>query len=240
MAQTIQWFCIDWDIECDPPLNWINSSHLTVFDPSFMIPVAASLVSTHSSVVNIPKLIECNYAGLAVMALSSNCATTRQAGYFILDHLYPLVQAADFPDKNQVLLVLESLANVLPNRSMEVFPQLSGIFALFVAQSLMVMLKPELDVYPSINRFYLQKEIVNSQDIPLFYDLFYSESDDAKKERLWMLRLLVCGLKGQLDIELFQKRRVVPILCGFYASPLSDGVSKKLVLEVILLLSLFL
>ena len=66
---------------------------------------------------------------------------------------------------------------------------------LFVAQALGILLRPEHSLYPLVNRFLLQRPAMDTTDMPMFYGLFYSSSADFRGERLWMLRLLACGLK---------------------------------------------
>ena len=132
------------------------------------------------------------------MALCSSSVHTRQIGHFVIYHYYEALKESSVKEKNQVILLLDSLRNSMVSTPEEAFPVISGIIASFVAQGLMILMKPESDMYPLVNRFCLQRDQIDLFDIPMFYDLFYSTNEDCRKERIWMLRLISNGIKSKL------------------------------------------
>lgn len=71
------------------------------------------------------------------------------------------------------------------------------------------------------------------QQIPLFHDLFHSSAVNFRTQQLWMLRLAYAGLNLEDDAWLYIRSTILETLMSFYASPLSDIESKKLILQVI-------
>eukprot|EP00842_Homolaphlyctis_polyrhiza_P001020 jgi/Hompol1/1919/HPOL_002798-RA len=132
------------------------------------------------------------------------------------------------------MLLLEGLKNGIspPVKPAKVPLRVPTIIASFCAQALMILLKPESDMYPLINRFLLQRPVIDFADIPMFYVAFYSSSDNCTKERLWILRLLSMGLKTAADFKLYKRRRVLEILMGYLQSSMAEYVSHKLILEI--------
>ncbi|KAI8916775.1 ribosome 60S biogenesis N-terminal-domain-containing protein [Powellomyces hirtus] len=256
MAHTCQGFGVDAGISADSAAATtmrVFSSRLSpLYDPAFFLPlIASSLIVPDSHTqpaISARTLLESNSLGLAVLALSSNSDATRRAGYFILDLAYPYIiaSAEQLKERNQILLALDGLKNAIGERKDAMISKFAttqgrgdtqripSIMALFIAQALMVAIKPEHEMYPLINRFFLQRPVVDMEDIPMFYELFYSASDNCRKERVWMLRLLTCGLKSAADYRLYKRRHVVDILLSFYPSPLADTQTRKLVLEFLL------
>ena len=84
-----------------------------------------------------------------------------------------------------------------------------------------------------MNRFLLQRPVLDIRDVPMFYELFFSTSENFKKERVWMLRLLSNSVACFDDYQVLKRRHVWDILCSFYHSCISDDYERKLILEVI-------
>ena len=73
------------------------------------------------------------------------------------------------------------------------------MIAIFVAQAIPLLMKPESDMYPVINKFLLQRPFLDWNDIPLFYSFLQSSKADVwRKERLWIVRLVMHGFKSDL------------------------------------------
>ncbi|TPX63386.1 hypothetical protein SpCBS45565_g06637 [Spizellomyces sp. 'palustris'] len=246
MAHTCQWFPTDMELEAVQPSNGhsaearaigeVYSSRLApLYDPKFFLPLVAGSLIHGSTHVDSRRLVESNALGLAIMALSSDRDSMRKAGYFVLDLAYNLLYESTMKERNQIILLLEGLKNAVVKREEgnQGTQRVPAVLALFIAQGLMILLKPENEMYPLVNRFFLQRPIVDLEDVPMFYGLFYSASDNSRKERVWMLRLLSCGLKTAEDYRLYKRRHVVDILMGFFSSSMSDTMTRKLVLEVI-------
>jgi hypothetical protein len=237
MAFTIHWFPYDRDIQQLDAIESTKYAYSTrmnpTYDPAFFLPLAACLLKDHAENLDIHRFIESNLLGLAVMSLASNHICTRQAGHFILSTAYSLIDGSTLKGRNQIMLLLSYLRNSIPVEDKNEIKALPSLITSFVAQSLMILLKSESDMYPVINTFILQRPLLDLEDIPLFYSLFYSNSQDSKNERIWMLRLLKNGLNNVMDFQIFQRRHVCEILLTFYSSGFSDHQTRKLILEIL-------
>lgn len=235
MASTIHWFPSTLDIQIrESSINQLTSSKMNpLYDPSFILPLVACLIKDYRELIDPHRLIECNALGLAIMALSSQKLATRQAAHFIISNSYDLIDQSEVKERNQVMLLLKSLRNAIPIEKQDEISPIPSLITSFAAQALMILLKPESDMYPMINQFCLQRPILDLEDIPLFYSLFYSNTQDHRKERIWILRLLLNGLNSIEDYRIFQRRYVAEILITFFPSPLADKQMRKLIFEIL-------
>jgi Nucleolar pre-ribosomal-associated protein 1 len=237
MASSIHWFPFDRDIEVmDSGLasGATQSSRMQpTYDPAFFLPLIGSLLKDYSKHIDPHRLLESNALGLAVMALSSSSLHTRKAAHFILAHAFEVIENSSAKERNQVMILLHFLRNAMPIEKEDEITPIPSLIASFVAQALIILLKPESDMYPVINQFLLQRPVLDLEDIPLFYQLFYSSTEDGRNERVWMLRLLKNGLNSARDYHIMQRRHAFEILFSFFASPLADRQTRRLVLEII-------
>ncbi|CAG8444868.1 16777_t:CDS:10 [Acaulospora colombiana] len=200
-----------------------------VYDPSFFLPIFASLFS-YGNLLDCRKLIEINALGFIVVSLSSTVEDVRKAGYYLMDEFYVLLENANFREKKQVLLLLNSLKNSIVERRDGKPPQrLPTIITVFFAHALNIFTNPAHFMYPLINKFLLQRPLIDLEDIPMFYSLFHSSSDNHQKERVWILRLLSAGLKTDearlgynIRALLFVSRRQCFLQACDRGVPLSD------------------
>ena len=89
------------------------------------------------------------------------------------------------------MLVLEHAKNCIYSPVGEPIP---SVIALFLANCLQVLGAPESTLYPAFMRFLLQRATLDQRDVPMFYIMFYSASDDAEEDHRWLLRFLTEGL----------------------------------------------
>lgn len=130
-----------------------------LYDPKFFIPLVSAALIHGAERLDIRRAIETNILSLAVMALASDDENMRNAGYFVLDWAHAAVDACDLKERSQMVLLLEGLKNAITVRDP---PQrVPSVTALFVAQGLMILLKPESDMYPLVNRFLLQRPVID-------------------------------------------------------------------------------
>ncbi|KAG0336694.1 hypothetical protein BG000_006256 [Podila horticola] len=203
-----------------------------IYDPCFMLP----LFGTHMAFgtqLDSRKLIEANGLGMIIVALSSHDDTMRLAAFSLLDDFYGIVSLATMREKNQVMLLLDTLKNSIVDREDNAAPRIPTVITTFVAHALSTLLRPDHFMYPHVNKFCLQRPTIDMEDIPMFYSLFNSSSEQHRKERVWMLRLLAASLKTSEDYKLFKRRHVVDLLVAFFNSQLSEPLSKKIVIEIL-------
>ncbi|KAJ3092571.1 hypothetical protein HK102_005609 [Quaeritorhiza haematococci] len=128
----------------------------------------------------------------------------------------------------------DSNLNVTESGDAEDEPKrIPAIMTLFIAQACMILRHPDSHMYPHINKFLLQRPVMDLTDVPMFYNMFYSTTDFGRRERIWMLRLLAYGLNTAMDYRLYKRRHVLDTLTSFFQSPLADAQIRKLILEII-------
>ncbi|TPX31859.1 hypothetical protein SmJEL517_g04918 [Synchytrium microbalum] len=202
-----------------------NNESTDAYDAMFIVSALAAEVQEGGCAIR--RAVESGAVGLAVMTLASTDLSVRKIGGFVLSIVRASLELSIFKERNQIKLILDGLKNAIPDTSYRV-PTVS---ALFVALSLPLMLKPESSLFPLINRYWLQRAVVDLEDVPMYYELFFSGSDDCRRERSWMLRVLVNGLKTEQDYRVYKRRHVFENLMSFFSSTFCDANSQKLILE---------
>ncbi|CAA3031127.1 Hypothetical predicted protein [Olea europaea subsp. europaea] len=71
------------------------------------------------------------------------------------------------------------------------------------------------------------------QTIPLFQNFFWSSSVSFKTDSLWILRLLYAGMNADDDAQIYIRNSTFEMLMSFYGSPLSDNMSKELIIQIV-------
>ncbi|KAF9207962.1 hypothetical protein BGZ49_010158 [Haplosporangium sp. Z 27] len=240
MMVSVIHFPFDRELECAAPSVTMNDYHketveqrqAPIYDPCFMLPLFGTYM-TLGNLLDCRRLIECNGLSMIVVALSSIDENMRFAAYSLLDDFYTILNGATMREKNQLLLLLDSLKNSIVEREDNAAPRIPAVITTFVAHALASLLRPDHFMYPHVNKFCLQRPTIDLEDIPMFYSMFNSSSDHHRKERVWMLRLLATSLKTADDYKLFKRRHVVDLLVAFFNSQLSEPLSKKIVIEVL-------
>ncbi|KAG0202965.1 hypothetical protein BGX28_004598 [Mortierella sp. GBA30] len=240
MVSVIQ-FPLDREIESQPPAasmedyseEALRLRQPPIYDPCFMLPLFGTFMA-FGNLLDCRRLIEVNGLGMIIVALSSSDENMRLAAYSLLDDFYTILLNATMREKNQLLLLLNALKNSIVDREDGVAPpRLPAAITTFVAHALSTLLRPDHFMYPHVNKFCLQRPTIDLEDIPMFYSMFNSSSDQHRKERVWMLRLLAASLKTADDYKLFKRRHVVDLLAAFFNSQLSEPLSKKIVIEIL-------
>ncbi|KAJ2861756.1 hypothetical protein GGI22_002369, partial [Coemansia erecta] len=158
------------------------------YDTWYLLAWVWSLVSSGHQ-VSARRLIDCNAAGFALVALSSENAQIRKLAYCILDLVYPIIaDSKRFVGQRQCLLLLDSVCNTITERRDALYPQIPFAAALFAATSLYTMTHPEHVMYTEINRLLLRGPCLRMNEIPLLRTVLQS-SNSTYKQRIHVLRL---------------------------------------------------
>ncbi|KAI8617126.1 ribosome 60S biogenesis N-terminal-domain-containing protein [Chytriomyces sp. MP71] len=232
MSQSIHGFSITDDLS-GSEINH-EGIHQGIYDASFFLPLIATAVKIGAEKIDMKKVVESNALGLGVMALASENELVRKAGYFILDVAYTrFYKIEDMKEKLQLTLLLTMLKNGIAERSDSIFPKLPTIIALFFSNALAILSKPEHFMYPLVNTFLLSRPTVDFEDVPMFYSLFNSSTDNCRRERVWLYKLLCGGLKNEADYKLYKRRHAIDLVMSFFHFPLADLAVRKLTFEVL-------
>ncbi|KAJ3319571.1 hypothetical protein HDV06_006219 [Boothiomyces sp. JEL0866] len=234
MIHSLNWYPVDRDIlELDYKQNSTFSSGVSpIYDPAFFFILFLNILQ-RPEYADLHLLLETNLVGMSIMGLSSTSLNTRKLSHHLISSFYDLLVDSDIKERNQTLLVLSTFRNAISPTEDDPYPRVPQMMACFVAQSLSTMLKPESELYPQINRFCLQRPIMDLTDVPMFYQMFYSQSTENRKDRHWILKLILHGITTKSDFQLLKRRFVLDILQSFFVSPMADMFSKQLVFQII-------
>eukprot|EP00118_Oscarella_pearsei_P013623 m.110471 g.110471 ORF g.110471 m.110471 type:complete len:1895 (+) comp37396_c0_seq1:90-5774(+) len=220
------------ELKLEPSL-WSEESEVqqdsSMYDPRFLLPLFVELLQPALS-VDCRRVVERGVLALALSSLSSYDIHMRAVGYLALAEFLSQLEGARFREKPQIQLLLRNLVNAVTKANMRI----PWLLACFAAKATSVLLKPDHKVYTMLNRFLLQRPVLELNDVPLFYELFNSSSLEHKAERLWMLHLLCDGLREYADYRIYQKRHVVEMVISHHDSQLSDTGSQELALKLVL------
>jgi len=102
-----------------------------------------------------------------------------------------------------------------------------------LAHALRGIFYPSHFLYPHTSRYLLQRPELDRSDIPMLLSMLYSSSDDAKKERLWMLRLIRDGLRSDMDWRVVRRRHVLDMLGSMFEGSPNDHSLRSAVMEIL-------
>ncbi|TDH68935.1 hypothetical protein CCR75_004310 [Bremia lactucae] len=204
------------------------------YDPAFLIPMLAHFIS--SSVLSTAGIVQQGLLGLAIRATSSDCETMRQYAFGILAHVHELLQAtiettSSFAAGRQVHLLLD----VFRRGVRHPLDQVPSIVTVFLNDALAVLLRPTHVLYAPVNHFLLARTAIDLADVPMFYTLFNSQAPlTFRQERSWLLHTLRRGIRNDADVQLLERRHVLPMLLSFYSSELMDTHTQPLITSILM------
>lgn len=160
------------------PTDWVS-----ILESGVLGLAVASLASTSSSLRALAR---------STLALTLNKIEVRRGSVLAV----PLTDCSrDQPlklrEKDEITLVLTHAKNCFFDQSGEAIPAVS---ALFLANCIFVIGTPESPMYPAFSKFLLQRPLLDLRDVPMFYILFYSTSEDPVEDHKWLLRFLAESL----------------------------------------------
>jgi len=147
-------------------------------------------------------------------------------------------QTADMQEKPHILYVLTQLKDAIPSPSYNPVPRLTSYASLVLLHAIRGVFYPSSFIYPLTARFLLQRSELDTNDIPMLYNMLYSSSDDWKKERGWIIRFLTDGMMSNEDWRVFKRRHTWDLLSSIFQSSETDHALRNMILEVSLTLYL--
>ncbi|XP_058732060.1 uncharacterized protein LOC131603666 isoform X2 [Vicia villosa] len=218
-------------IEIDNVRKKIHSSHVEVgerYDPVFILQF--SIHGLSKAYIEPVEFAGSGLLAIAFVSMSSPDHGIRRLAY---DTLVKFKNALEKCQKRKDVMGLRLLMNSVQNSIEESWRRIPSVIALFAAEASCVLLDSSHDHYAAICTFLTQSSMLNMKVIPLFDNFIWSSSVNFKAERSWILRLVYAGLNSDDDAMMYIRNSVLESLMSFYVSPLSDAVSKDLIIEVI-------
>ena len=235
MAKSLHWFDFNQNIATgisESKQRYYARGLSPVYDPAFFLLFAISILDCED--LEPQAFLDSNLFGMCLLSLSSESLDTRKVGHHVVSKAFNYLQNTDFKERNSVTLLLDIFRNGIDPKG-ERFLQIPSIMTQFVAKGLMNLCKPESHFYPLVNRFCLQRDSFDMEDVPMFYEQFYSSNEESRKERNWLLKLLLHGMNSRNDFRIFRRRHAIDILIGYYSSENADTLSQKLIIQVLLI-----
>lgn len=148
------------------------------------------------------------------------------------DNIFP--QSADMQEKPHVIYLLNLLRDQIPvpadGRSP---PRLPTYASLILCHAIRGIFYPSNFIYPLTARFLLQRAGLDSQDVPMFLGMLYSDSNENwRRERAWMVRFLADGMMSAQDWRISRKRHTWDLVASMFQGFSQDHTLRNGILEV--------
>lgn len=215
-------------VECAPttPLGWVKVFRSNV--------VSLLIRCLSSKDPDIRETALCQIARLwESVQVSDNAHVTRAVDSF--EKLFLLVrQTSDMHEKPQVMYVFRLLKHTMdpPANANDPPRRLPTFTTLILLHALRGIFYPSNFIYPRTARFLLQRPELDVSDVPMLFGMLYSSSDDWKKERGWMLRMLGDGMVSTDDWKVLKRRHTWDLVASIFQSSKNDGTVRAGILEV--------
>ncbi|KAI9011983.1 ribosome 60S biogenesis N-terminal-domain-containing protein [Phycomyces nitens] len=208
-----------------------NEQTQVTYDPDFFLPLFANLIA--SGAADCRKFIECNALGFVSVSMSSLDENVRRIAFQMMDQFYVILDHAKFREQSEIMFLLDVFKNSIVGRSSnDVPPRIPAAVTVCVAHALSIILHPGHYMLPSLAKWMTQSAAFDFNYVPLFGLIFSSSSENHKKERLWMLRVLSSSMRTYEDYKMFSRQRIWDMIAVFYSSALADQSSKKAIVEI--------
>lgn len=139
----------------------------------------------------------------------------------------------EFQEKPQVIYILNLLKDLLPPTEIDnPPPRLPSYTTLIMAYALRGVFYPSNFIYPLTARFLLQRPELDTSDVPMLFSMLYSNSDDWRKERHWIIRYLANGMASSEDWRVLKRRHTWDLLASLFQSAEANSTLRKAIFEV--------
>ncbi|KAG6856484.1 hypothetical protein H0H87_003952 [Tephrocybe sp. NHM501043] len=210
-----------------------------LYDPVFLILLFAQMLAenTPESAFAWVEVFRTNIVSLLIKVLSSRYGTMRDIALCQLAGLWQYLESADLQERPHVLHILTLLKDTLPAPADEPPRRLPSYTTLLLLHSLRGIFYPSNFIYPITARFLLQRPELDTNDVPMLYNMLYSSTDGWKKERGWIIRFLSDGMMSSDDWRVLKGRHTWDLLASLFQSSEDDRALCTGILEVLANLS---
>ncbi|KAF8073491.1 ribosome 60S biogenesis N-terminal-domain-containing protein [Lyophyllum atratum] len=213
-----------------------TSHEAQLYDPLFLILLFAQMLAENppESAFGWVELFRTNIVSLLIKALSSKDGAIRDVALCQIVALWKHLETADVQERSHVLYILTLLKDVLSSSTEGPPRRLPSYTTLLLLHAARGVFYPSNFIYPITARFLLQRPGLDTNDVPMLYNMLYSSADDWKKERGWMIRFLANGMMSADDWRIFKGRHTWDLLASLFQSSEDDPTLRAGVLEVLM------
>ena len=202
----------------------------TAYDPRFVLPVLAQLLSSEVYIDKHMKFLEVGGLHLALSSLSSKDRAVRCAGYTVLARLLKAMEAAKLSQEKQVWShVISLLRHGIVQSNLGRGGRLSCIITQFLARCTDILQSPLSPLYRTVCRSVLAKPVLELSSVPEFQRMMTGD----KTEFRWCLETIRAGLRDSKDYSLCVRSNVAKILQCQVGGILLDRAGHLLVLDIL-------
>lgn len=204
-----------------------NKFKNSIYNPQFLLELLCfSLTSTNV----LPKYyVTSNFLGYCICCMSLNDKDIRVLSYRFLALYYDILLQAKFNEKLEVQCLLKSLKNSITKPCCYI----PSLITVFLYESLNILMKPQNNLYKSINKFLINKPSIDLKDIPMFYTLLNSGNEEYKSDRGWIMRYLLKALQTKEDYNTCLKKHIFTVLFSYFDSSIADTYTRLLILRIV-------
>lgn len=226
MAATVLRFPLQLQLDV-VPLESIADGNL--YDPRFLLPLLFTLLSPES-LVNCRQIVETRCLSLILMSLSSEVFEVRCLGCNLVMMLHHHLQGSRFTMSALWLSVLETLRNA----ATVTCPHVPCLVTGYLVSAIDVISNPGHFMFNAVADFLLAKPVLDIENVPDFYKMFYNYKVEHYMKRNWHLEVMVDYMRSGLDFHISKKRYIFNILLTFFMSPLCPKNTKELILKLLI------
>lgn len=175
-----------------------------------------------------------------VLCLASVDAEIRLQAYQNLQKVLHIIDtASNYEGKQQIFLIMGELCETVNHYGAgsqplpTIIPELSNTL-------LEIAIQPTHFLFSKANKFLLHKPFWSPIGIITYWIEHLlqqppdgDESDTWNQEKEWLLRLLVCGLREEIDLQLYRRCALWEHVLSLYSSVCISPMNKKLILALI-------
>ena len=151
-----------------------------------------------------------------VVLLSSLDQTIQSQARYHLEYIVNEISRSKITDKKNIVIAINKVRNYFehpyPNEEGLELQSVPYSFAYFVA---IAMTMPNTHFMYTSVMYHLYKSPIYQNEPPLFQSLFHEPNTVRRKHRLYIIELLVKGMKSYLDKKIYYKWHVMDVLNSF-------------------------
>ncbi|KIJ58488.1 hypothetical protein HYDPIDRAFT_34133, partial [Hydnomerulius pinastri MD-312] len=208
-----------------------------MYDPLIVIVLSAQMLveCPPTSALGWVKVFRTNVVSLLIRCLSSKDSNIREAALYQIARYSECIQQSDMQETPKVLYVFRLLKNVMPPPANARDPprRLPTYASLILLHALRGIFYPSNFIYPRTVRFLLQRPELDVSDVPMLFGMLYSSSDEWKKERGWIVRLLGDGMASAEDWKVLRRRHTWDLVASLFQSSGRDKTLRAGILEML-------
>ncbi|XP_064474262.1 nucleolar pre-ribosomal-associated protein 1-like [Ornithodoros turicata] len=226
MASSLLRFPLDLDLQ---PIPHEDAADKSVYDPRFVLPLLYNLLSP-GSLLQCRQFVELRFLAYVLHSLCSEVFQVRALGYNVLCLFYQHLEGSRYSNSTFWLCVLQSLRNALTVTS----ARLPCLLAGYLAKAVQAIHSPAHDAFNPVLNFLLAKPVININNVPDFYRMFFNQSIKHRFRRSWFLEMVASNLRSSLDFHICCNRYVLGIFKAYFMASTCTKQSKELVLKIFL------